>query len=223
MSTIGVTDPPTEHRVIARIWARSAALRAGIIAGVVAGAIVAGVGGRTAMRIVALLDDSAHGVRTDFGATAGDVTLGGTFTLIVLMTLAGVVGGVFYIAIRRWLPWHGIARASAFGLVITFGPGVIAIGEIDLQIFEPAVPILLMFMAVEFAFGVAVALIADRLHAAPPVLPGSRAEIAARVVAAAAALGMCALAFGIVGNTIDNAGSCVTAAEGGGCALRAEP
>ena len=194
-----------------------------MIAGAVSGAIVAGGGGRAAMRFVALIDESAGGVRTDFGATAGEISAGGTMTLIVLMTVAGMMGGVLYVAIRRWLPWHGIARALAFGLVITFGPGVIAIGEVDLQIFEPAVPILLMFMAVEFAYGVAVALIADRLHAAPPILPGSRAVVAARVVAGATALGMCALAFGIVGNTIDNAGSCLTAAEGGGCALRADP
>ncbi len=209
--------------MVSRAWRYTAALRAGVIAGAVAGAVVAGGGGRAAMRIVALVDESSRGVRTDFGAIAGDMTLGGTFSLIMLMTVAGTMGGILYIAVRRWLPWGGVARGLAFGLVIVFGPGTIAIGEIDLQIFEPPLLFLAMFVAVQIAYGLVVALIADRLHAAPPVHAGRRSEIAVRVVTALAVLGMCAQVVGIVGNTIDNAGSCVTAAEGGGCAVRVSP
>ncbi len=175
------------------------------------------------MRIVALVDESSRGVRTDFGAIAGDITLGGTFSLIMLMTVAGTMGGVLYIAIRRWLPWDGVARGLAFGFAMAFGPGTIAVGEIDLQIFEPPLLFLAMFVAVQMAYGLVVALIADRLHAAPPVHAGRHSEMALRVITVVAALGMSALAVGIVGNTIDNAGSCVTAAEGGGCAVRVSP
>lgn len=219
MTTPSTPDPG----MVSRVWRYTAALRAGVIAGAVAGAVIAGGGGRTAMRIVALVDESSKGVRTDFGAIAGEITLGGTFTLIMLMTVAGTMGGVLYIAVRRWLPWDGVARGLAFGFAIAFGPGTIAVGEIDLQIFEPPLLFLAIFVSIQVVYGLVVALIADRLHAAPPVHAGRRSEIAVRVITVVAALGMSALAVGIVGNTIDNAGSCVTAAEGGGCAVRVSP
>lgn len=223
MSTLATNERPADRSRMASTWQRTAALRAGVIAGAISGAIFGGVGGRIAMRIVALIDESADGVRTDFGATVGEITAGGTITLTILTMLAGIVGGLLYIAIRRWLPWRGLPRACAFGAVIAFGPGTIAIGETDLQIFEPALPILAMFTALEFAYGVAVALIADRLHAQPAAQAGRRLDAALRVLHLAIAAAMCALAVAIVFNTIDGAGSCLSAAEGGGCGVRAEP
>jgi hypothetical protein len=49
---------------------------------------------------------------------------------------------------------------------MVFGPGFIAIAETDLQIIEPALPIFVMFAAVQALYGFLVALIVDRLHPA---------------------------------------------------------
>jgi hypothetical protein len=67
-----------------------AALRAGVIGGAMSGAVFGGVGGRIVMRIVALIDQSAYGVRTDSGATVGEITAGGTITLTIVTMLAGI-------------------------------------------------------------------------------------------------------------------------------------
>jgi hypothetical protein len=131
------------------------------------------------MRTVALIDESAYGVRTDSGATVGVITAGGTITLTIATILAGIIGGVVYIAIRRWLPWSGIARGLIFGVLMVFGPGFIAIGETDLQIFEPALPIFVMFAALQVLYGLLVALILDRLHPAPLIRPRRRLAVGA--------------------------------------------
>jgi hypothetical protein len=58
------------------------------------GAVFGGVGGRIIMRIVALIDQSAYGVRTDSGATVGEITVGGTIALTIVTILAGIICGV---------------------------------------------------------------------------------------------------------------------------------
>lgn len=90
------------------------------------------------MRAIFVIDKFTDGAETDF-ATVGEITVGGTLTLVILTTVAGAFGGVVYVALRRWLPSHSpVARGAYFGLLMMFGPGVIFLGEVDLQIFEPA-------------------------------------------------------------------------------------
>ncbi len=221
MSTVA-TKRPTDLGPMASPWRSLAALRAGVTAGAISGAVVGGVGGRLVMRIVALIDPSAAGVRTDFGATVGEVTAGGTITLMILTTLAGTIGGVLYIALRRWLPWSGVGRGLTFGVLIVFGPGVIAIGETDLQIFEPALPIFGMFAALELLFGAAVALVADRLRPTLPVRRGRRLAMLLRALHCVAAAAVCVFAVMFAMNIIAGEGSCLTAGPEGGCAVRIE-
>jgi hypothetical protein len=178
VNTLLTNETPAERGRIASTWRLIAALRAGVIGGAMSGAVFGGVGGRIVMRIVALIDQSAYGVRTDSGATVGEITAGGTITLTIVTMLAGIIGGLLYIAIRRWLPWTGVVRGLAFGVLMVFGPGLIAIGETDLQIFEPALPIFAMFAALEVFYGILVALIADRLHPASPIRGGWRLGVA---------------------------------------------
>jgi hypothetical protein len=82
------------------------------MAGAGSGAVFGGVGRRIVMRTVALIDESAYGVRTDSGATVVVITVGGTITLTIATILAGIIGGVVYIAIRRLLRSSGVARGS---------------------------------------------------------------------------------------------------------------
>lgn len=202
------------------IWEATAALRTAVFAGALSGAVIGGVGGRIAMRIVALVDESAEGARTDFGATVGDITAGGTITLTVMTMIAGIVGGALYMAMRRWLPGSGVVRGLSFGVVMVFGPGLIAIGEVDLQIFEPALPIFAMFAAVQLMYGIVVAIIFDRLHPAVPVTPGRRVDVALRALHCVAAVGVCIFAVLFAMHIINDEGTCLTAGPEGGCAAR---
>ncbi len=76
------------------------ALPAGVLAGAVFGALFGGVLGRILMRMIFLIDKSNDGAETEFG-TVGQITVGGTLTLLVLSSITGVMGGMIYIAIRR--------------------------------------------------------------------------------------------------------------------------
>ena len=205
---------------LASMWRRTSALRAGVIGGAVAGAVLGGVGGRIAMRIVALTNEPANGVRTEFGATVGQITVSGTVTLTTLTMLAGVIGGLLYIAIRRWLPASGVVRGLVFGVLMVFGPGFIAIGETDLQIFRPALPIFAMFAALELLYGVGVALIADRLHPSRPRRLRRSLAVALRGLYGVAAVAICVFAVAFVMNVIAGEGTCLTAGPEGGCAVR---
>ena len=199
---------------------RLGALPAGVIAGALFGALFGGVLGRILMRIIFLIDKSTDGAKTDFG-TVGEITVGGTLTLLVLSTLAGGFGGVAYVLIRRWLPWPSpVAHGAFFGLLMMFGPGVIFLGEVDLQIFEPALPIFAMFAGLIVLYGIAVAVVTDRMRPLPAVSPGPRVETGARWLVRLAAVGVLVVAVLATTNVYDKAGTCLTADGNGGCGAR---
>ena len=205
-----------DRAFVTKAWARLGALPAGMFAGALFGAVIGGVAGRIVMRLIFLIDESTDGAKTDFG-TAGEITVGGSFTLLVLSTITGVIGGAIYVGLRRWLPFSGAARGAFFGLLMMFGPGVIFLGEVDLQIFEPALPILAMFVVLIVLYGIGVALLTDRLHAPKPVQPSARMERAALVAQVLLTLGICFMAVLITQHVYANAGDCLTADGNGGC------
>jgi len=222
MGAPAASDKPVDRGFVGKAWQRTGALRAGIIAGASSGALVGGVGGRVVMRIIALIDQSTDGVQTDSG-TVGEITAGGTFGLMQFAVGAGIAGGLLYVAVRRWLPWSGVARGVAFGLFSVFVPGIIVFNKDnpDLQIFEPVLPVLALFIALVLLYGTAVALLADRLHGAPPVRRGPRADAALRATWCLAAAAMCVISIFSVRDFIDRAGSCLSADQNGGCAVHA--
>lgn len=220
MSTTAASDGTIERGFAAKVWEFIGALPAGVFAGALFGALIGGIGGRIIMRIAFLFDQETKAAQTDFG-TIGEITLGGSFTLLVLSTIMGVIGGVIYVGVRRWLPWSGAARGVFFGLMLMFGPGIIALGEVDLQIVEPAVPAFLMFVGLIVAYGVCVALLTDRLHAEPAVDPGPRTKLAATVVQSLLALGIVTMAVLATYNVYHKGGSCLSADDNGRCAVRA--
>lgn len=213
-------DAVAGRGILARGRARIGALPAGVISGALFGALIGGVAGRAVMRLIFLLDDSTDGAKTDFG-TVGEITVDGSFTLLMLSTITGVIGGMLYVGVRRWLPWSGAARGVFFGLLMAFAPGLIFLGEVDLQIFEPAVPVYWTFIGLIVVYGVCVALLTDRLHVPRDLSLGSRSGLVLRVAQGLAALAVCALAVGTTIGVYDEAGSCLTADGEGGCGAHA--
>lgn len=218
MTTTTGDDRPVRG-YIGQARRRLDALPAGVIAGALFGAFFGGVLGRVLMRIVLLGDESKSGAETDFG-TAGQITVGGSFTLLMLSIIGGVIGGTLYVGLRRWLPRGRAPRALFFGLLMAFGPGVIAISEVDMQIFEPAVPIYLSLATLILLYGASVSWLVDRLQPMRPVRAGPRIERVRGGVLALAALGICALAVLATQNVYANGGTCLSGDGMGGCAAR---
>lgn len=220
METVAIGTEP-KLTTFAKLWQSTAALRAGVVSGALCGFLVGGIGGRIVMRVIALIDESTDGAEAEFG-TIGEVTVGGTFTLAVLATLAGTIGGAIYVAIRRWLPSSRVTRGLFFGLLMMSGPGVIAVSEVDLQIVEPALPIFGMFVALILLYGIGVSLLADRLQVPPQATPSRLVDRATRTLQAAVAIALCAVAILVAFHVNDQAGTCLSADQTtGGCAVPA--
>ncbi len=99
---VSAAPPAAAKPSLARRTLRGTApLRGAVAAGAVAGFISAGIGSRVVMRIIAVLNDDRDGVMTDASATVGEISLGGTMGLLLLGVVAGVLGGLLYLGLRR--------------------------------------------------------------------------------------------------------------------------
>lgn len=107
-----------ESRTGLRLTAKGLVIRSaagagkGVFSGLVAG-IVVGIGARVAMRIVAL----TAGIRPEF-------TIGGTLLILVSTAAFGMMLGLIFVAVRRWLPGSGLWKGLAFGLFLVLFIGV---------------------------------------------------------------------------------------------------
>jgi hypothetical protein len=215
-------DPELSVRNVA--WRASAPLRRCAAIGLLAGLISAGVGSRLVMKIIALADPSTSGVTTDASATVGEFTADGTVGLLVLGAIAGLLGGLVYLGLRRWLPgspaWHGLA----FGLLSlsTIGHLVFDKNNVDFQIFEPVLLTIALFAALFLANGLIVARLADRFHPEPAYSPSRASRPAAGVMAVICGLGLLAMLMTVI-DMVDKEGNCLAAVGGGnGCRVAAE-
>jgi hypothetical protein len=176
------------------------------------------------MRIIALVDPDSDGATTDAEATVGDITLSGTVNLLLLGTIAGVMGGLVYLGIRRWLPVAAPWRGLTYGVVtlLTVGQLLFDQNNADFQIFEPVALVIALFAVLFLVNGLIVVPLIDRFDAEPPYpasLRVSRAVTGLLVV-------VCLLGVGAhVATTvqmIEDEGSCLSALGGGaGCAVQA--
>jgi hypothetical protein len=215
-------DSPDRSQHELSAWQLSGPMRGAMAAGAAAGLISAGIGGRVVMHIIALANPDRDGAITDSGATAGQIT-GDTAAVLVLGTLLGIVGGAVYLGVRRWLPvpsaWHGVA----YGIVslLTVGNVLIDSHNVDFQIFEPVVLVVALFAVLFLVNGLIVAALADRFHREPAYRPSLRVSRAvAGVIAALCVIGALFMSLSVA-QMIDDEGTCLSAAEGGGCAVRA--
>jgi len=154
-------------------WA-SRTLAMGMLPGLVAGLVVGGVGSRVAMRIMTLTSEPAtRGLETDFGATVGEITLGGTLFLSIAGSVLGMAGGILYLAIRRLLPGKGWVHGLVFGtlLLALVGRLLVAPDNPDFATLSPAGLAVAMFAALPVLFGLLFIPLHRRLE---PIIAGVR-------------------------------------------------
>ncbi len=93
------------------------------LAGLAVGVIVGGLGGRVAMRVVALLIPKAFGSFTANGNRIGDITIEGTLSLMIFAGLfVGIFVAVIWVVVLAWLPRAlGFRMLAAIPLAIGLG------------------------------------------------------------------------------------------------------
>ena len=197
-------------------------LRAAVIAGAIGGLVAGGVGGRVVMRLVALVDGETDGQLTDSGATVGAFTVGGTLGFGMVATIAGVLGGLLYVGIRRWIPATHIPKGLIFGLFVMIVPGILVFNpdNPDFQVFEPVLLFHALFVGIFLLYGLLVSTVAEAVYPLPTrhATPGHpRRAIAREVMVLVMLLGLHVF---IVGGMLESEGTCLVADGKGGCALR---
>jgi len=83
----------------------------GGMSGVVAGIVVGGLGGRLVMRVAAILHPDAVGALTENGNRIGDITLGGTLSLVLFGLISCAMAGAVWVIVSPWIPGHAGVRA----------------------------------------------------------------------------------------------------------------
>jgi uncharacterized membrane protein YagU involved in acid resistance len=127
--------------------------------------IVGGIGGRVAMRVVALTAGSAdQGTLTEAEEVVGVISADGTVGLIFFVgVFSGLFGGLVYAAMRPWTaaagPWKGLAFGAI--LLATLGWTVIERDNFDFHRFGYASLNIAMFAALFLLFGLLIAPLYD--------------------------------------------------------------
>jgi hypothetical protein len=137
-------------------------LSAATMGGVISGALVGGVGGRLAMLVLRLTsDDSLHGIETDDGFVIGQISTA-TLFLVLFTIVLGVLGALFYLAVRAWIPAGARALlAGVFGGIVG-GAAFIKSDGIDFRLLEPLPLAIALFIALPAAYGVVMSLLVER-------------------------------------------------------------
>lgn len=138
-----------------------------IVAGIPVGVIVAGVGSRLAMLLLRLTSpDSVGGVRSDDGFVIGQVTLAGTYNLLLLGASVGIIGAGAYQWVRPWLlgPWWFRRLTTALGSGVVVGSILLHADGIDFRVLEPSWLAMSVFVALPALFGLVIGPVVDRVE-----------------------------------------------------------
>jgi hypothetical protein len=170
----------TEALLAGRAALRTFAVTA--IAGGVSGFLAGGIGGRLAMRLLALTSpDIAQGRLTDDAARVGAFTLGGSFGLALALGMAGAILGMGYLLVRRVLPESRTARIARTTLLTASVGGAVLIHDhpsFDYSILAPAWLAVVLFIGIPGLYGAALAFLVERYVAPdPPRFPGPMSRL----------------------------------------------
>ncbi len=140
-----------------------ATLASGVSAGFLTGLLVGGVGGRLAMLVLRLTSDPVlRGRQTDDGFTIGVFS---TQTLFLLGVTAGlgILGGLFYLIVRGWIParWRVLVMTVYVGLI--GGAGLISPDGIDFAELSPLPLAVAMFVGIAVAYGAVMPWLTERM------------------------------------------------------------
>lgn len=139
-------------------------MRVLIVAGIPTGALLAGVGSRLAMLLLRLTSpDRVNGVTSDDGFTIGRVTLGGTYSLVLIGAAVGIIGAGAYRLVAPWLIgplWFrrvttGLAAGAVVGSMLIHSDGV------DFTLLKPTWLAIGLFIALPALFGLVIGAVVD--------------------------------------------------------------
>lgn len=137
------------------------------VAGIAVGVVVVGLGSRLAMLLIRMTSPSrVIGMQSDDGFKIGEVTLAGTYNLVILGAFVGVLGVGAYRLVRPWLigPLWFRRLTTGFGAGVVVGAMLIHTDGIDFRVLKPTWLAIALFIALPAVFGVAIAAAVDAVE-----------------------------------------------------------
>jgi len=133
----------------------------GGISGVVVGIVVGGLGARLVMRMAALLHPDAVGALTENGNRIGDITLGGTLSLVLFGLITCAMAGAVWVIVSPWIPGHVAVRALlTAGIAMAIGTPILIIGRNpDFVILDHDPVVVALLVALVGCIGLSIALL----------------------------------------------------------------
>ncbi len=150
------TEPLHPRAVLADALGR---LREIVTVGLIAGLLVGGMGSRLAMLLLRLTSpDSVVGLQSDDDFRIGQVTLAGTYSLLVVGVAFGILGAAVYRLLAPWLigPSWFRSLTTALGCGAVVGSMLVHTDGIDFRLLEPTWLAIALFVAIPAAFGAVV-------------------------------------------------------------------
>ena len=141
-------------------------LRVMVVAGVFVGVLVGGLASRLAMGLLRLTTGaSVNGVTSDDGFIIGRVTLSGTYSLLMLGAVVGVIGAAAYRAVAPWMigpVWfRRFTVAAASGAVV--GSMLLHADGVDFRLLEPTWLAIGLFVGLPALFGAVIGPVVDQV------------------------------------------------------------
>ncbi len=142
-------------------------MRVLILGGIPAGVLLVGVGSRLAMLLLRVTSpERVRGVTSDDGFTIGRVTLAGTYNLLQLGAVVGIIGAAAYLLVAPWLIgplWFrrvttGLASAAVVGSMLVHADGV------DFTLLKPTWLAIGLFVALPGLFGTLIGPVVDAVR-----------------------------------------------------------
>jgi hypothetical protein len=140
-----------------------------LIGAYLTGVLTIGAGGRLMMRVLAVTSpDDVQGLRTEADEVIGEVSVGGTVFLVVMVGIgAAVVGLALYSILRPWLPERSLA-AGLVGVAIGAGllvrpVGLLTSANSDFTLVTPVALAVVLCLTTLVLFGATFGVLVDYL------------------------------------------------------------
>lgn len=136
---------------------------AGSAAGALLGVLVGGVGGRSAMALLAAQNPEDTGRISDDGFRIGQFTVGGTIQLLAASLQLGLLGALIYLVLRRLAigpRWLRVASLTAGGAVV-FEAALLNPDGVDFTILDPDWLPVVLFIMIPATFVLLLSLLAE--------------------------------------------------------------
>ena len=185
-----------------RIWR----LLAGGIAGGFAGGLAAGLGARVAMRLIGMAAGEEAQGTAPTGEIVGRFTWLGTLGILEFAVIVGIVAGLYYVWIRRFVPFSGLMKGLAFGGILLTTLAIELMLSDEFAFFRPPILGVSLFALMPLVFGVVAVPVADHFVAAIPPRDDHprRTQIGKWTIVGASVLGSLLASFNLIGALVDS-------------------